>query len=165
MKLLATLTFGLALTAAAQAQQLVAQPDSAQAATAPSVTPAAATGAPAEVAATPAAPATLECNTLSGRVADAFDYPLTGATVMLRTRDQVFSVDAFSTNGDGRYLITSKKPIPRDAVLQVSAAGYTSVEQPLSSCKPLDISLELLPGTKFKSDGRIKKTATAGKVR
>jgi hypothetical protein len=161
MKLLASLACGLLLSAAAQAQQLAAKPDSVQPAStpAPTVTPA----STADVA--PAAPEVLECNTLTGRVADAFDYPLTGATVMLRGRNNSFTTDAFSTNADGRYLITSKKPIPRNTVLQVTAAGYSSVEQPLADCKTLDISLELLPGTKIKSDGRIKKTATAGKVK
>lgn len=107
----------------------------------------------------------MACNTLSGRVSDAFNNPLTGATVILRSRDKSFAANAYSTNSEGRYLITSKKAIPRDAVLLIWAAGYTNVEQPLTNCQPLDISLEPLPGTKFKSDGRIKKTRSTGKIR
>ncbi|GAB2962140.1 hypothetical protein GCM10027048_33160 [Hymenobacter coalescens] len=135
------------LSLATQAQQLPARPDTTR-----SVAPA-------------TEPAALECTTLTGRVSDKFDYPLTGATVMLRGRGSGFSTDAFSTNAEGRYLVTSKKPIPRDAVLQITAAGYTSLEQPLANCKPLDVTLEPLPGTKFKSDGRIKKTSNTGKIR
>lgn len=107
----------------------------------------------------------LECTTLSGRVTDALAYPLTGATIILRTRDNSLSPDAFSTNAEGRYLVTSKKPIPRGAVLLISAAGYTSHEQPLTSCKPVEVTLEPLPGTKFKSNGRIKKTSNTGKIK
>ncbi|GAA4391449.1 carboxypeptidase-like regulatory domain-containing protein [Hymenobacter koreensis] len=150
MKQLATLTIGLFFgVVSAQAQEQAARADTARNA--------------APVA--PPNPAVLECNTLVGRVTDVFDYPLTGATVMLRGRNNSFSTDAFSTNSDGRYLITSKKPIPRNTVLQVTAGGYNSVEQPLANCKPLDISLELLPGTKLKSDGRIKKTSSTGKIK
>ncbi|RTQ47196.1 carboxypeptidase regulatory-like domain-containing protein [Hymenobacter gummosus] len=167
MKALSVLACGLLLTAAAQAQQLAAQSDTTQLAAAPVAEPAAAPAAAVdpELPTAPAAPATLECNTLAGRVTDAFDYPLTGATVMLRSQGQSFSLDAFSTNADGRYLITSKKPIPRDAVLEVTAAGYSSFTLPLANCRPLDVTLEPLPGTKFKGDGRIKKTAATGKIR
>ncbi|RAK67968.1 carboxypeptidase-like regulatory domain-containing protein [Hymenobacter edaphi] len=148
MKQLATLVLGLLpLAAAAQTPPTVTRADSSQ------------------TVAAPAAPATLECATLTGRVTDAFAYPLTGATVMLRSRDKAFVTDAFSTNAEGRYLVTSKKPIPRDVVLLITAAGYTSLEQPLANCQPLDVTLEPLPGTKFKSDGRIKKTSNTGKIR
>lgn len=158
MKTLPTLVLGLLLATAAQAQQPATPADSAR--TTPSTVTAAAPAA--DVA---PEPARLECTTLTGRVTDAFAYPLTGATVMLRTGDKAYNLDAFSTNSDGRYLLTSKKPIPPNALLQISAAGYTTYEQPLKSCQPLEITLEPLPGTKFKSNGRIKKTASTGKIR
>ncbi|MCC3156298.1 carboxypeptidase-like regulatory domain-containing protein [Hymenobacter sp. 15J16-1T3B] len=146
MKHLATLLIGLLpLAAVAQTQPAAARPDSTQNAA--------------------AQPATLGCNMLTGRITDAFAYPLTGATVMLRSRDRSFATDAFSTNAEGRYLVTSKKPIPRDVVLFITAAGYTTLEQPLTNCQPLEVTLEPLPGTKFKSDGRIKKTSNTGKIR
>lgn len=108
-------------------------------------------------------PAMLECATLTGRVTDALAYPLTGATIILRTRAGI--TDAFSTNAEGRYLVTSKKPIPRGSTLLITAAGYSSHEQPLTNCQPLEVTLEPLPGTKFKANGRIKKTSSTGKIR
>lgn len=105
----------------------------------------------------------LECATLSGRVTDALASPLTGATIILRTRTGI--TDAFSTNAEGRYLVTSKKPIPRGSTLLISAAGYSSHEQLLSNCQPLDVTLEPLPGTKFKANGKIKRTSNTGKIR
>lgn len=115
--------------------------------------------------ATPAVPADeLACRVLTGRVTDRFATPLTGATVMLRSRTKGFSTEAFSTNAEGKYLLTSKQPIPRNTVLEVTAAGYTSIELPLVDCQPQDLTLEPLPGTRFKSDGRIKKTKITGKI-
>ncbi|AYA37779.1 hypothetical protein D3Y59_12435 [Hymenobacter oligotrophus] len=104
--------------------------------------------------------ALLPCDTLLGRVTNLYDAPLTGATVMLKG-----TTNAFSTNSEGRFILTSKTAIARGALLQISAAGYTSVEQPLVSCAPLDVSLELLPGTRLRADGRIKKTTKTGKIR
>ena len=48
---------------------------------------------PAAAAATP--PSVLECQVLTGRVTDPFAYPLTGATIMLRSPDKGFSPEAF----------------------------------------------------------------------
>jgi hypothetical protein len=107
-----------------------------------------------------ATPAVLECLILTGRVSNAFNAPMSGATVLLRGTNL-----AYSTNSEGKYVLTSKTPLPRNTMLQISAAGYTTVEIPLTNCTPLDISLELLPGTKLKSDGRIKKTSSTGKIR
>ncbi|UYZ58166.1 carboxypeptidase-like regulatory domain-containing protein [Hymenobacter latericus] len=113
----------------------------------------------AQTTATPAAPPVLPCDTLLGRVTNLYDEPLTGATVMF-----VGTTNAFSTNSEGRFILASRTGIPRGALLQVSAAGYTSVELPLTNCNPLDVSLELLPGTRLRADGRIKKTTKTGKV-
>lgn len=108
-------------------------------------------------------PTMLECATLTGRVTDALAYPLTGATIILRTRTGI--VDAYSTNSEGRYLVTSKKPIPRGSTLLITAAGYSSHEQLLTNCQPLEVTLEPLPGTKFKANGKIKKTSSTGKIK
>jgi hypothetical protein len=113
----------------------------------------------------PAPSEDLECHVLTGRVANSEDAPLLGASVILHTRDKNFSLDAFSTNSEGQYMVTSKRPIPRNAILEISAAGYTSFEKPLADCQPLSVTLEVLPGTKFKSDGRIKRTEAAGKIK
>lgn len=115
----------------------------------------------------PAAPASsdeLECRVLTGRVADAMGHPLTGATVMLRSRTKGFNVEAFITNAEGQYIVTSKQPIPRNTMLEISAGGYSTYVLPLENCRPIEASLEPLPGTRFKSDGRIKKTSASGKI-
>ncbi|WP_310393988.1 carboxypeptidase-like regulatory domain-containing protein [Hymenobacter sp.] len=156
MKLLTISVLALLLPAAARAQQPVVPPDSAQAAT----EPAAPTAPPA-----PTVPPVLACQVLTGRITDAFAHPLTGATVMLRTPDKGFRTDPSSTNAEGQYLLTSPQPIPRNSVLEFTAAGYSSVELPLANCQPLDITLEPLPGTRFKASGRIKKTRASGKIR
>lgn len=104
------------------------------------------------------------CRVLTGRVTDQFAYPLTGATIMLRNPGKGLNPDAFSTNAEGNYMVTSKQPIPRNTILEVTAAGYSSQELPLTDCKPLDITLVPLEGTRFKADGRIKKTRVTGKV-
>ena len=164
MKTTVFFTLALLLIAAAgQAQHPTATPDSAQ-------SPAAALPAtiqpPAASSAVAPAPATsLACQVLTGRVTDPFAYPLTGATVMLRDHSKAFRTDAFSTNAAGEFMLTSKQPIPRSTVLEITAAGYTSVELPLANCQSLDVTLDPLPGTRFKADGRIKKTAAIGRIR
>ncbi len=167
MKTTSFFTLALLLIAAAgQAQQSAAAPDSAQS-IAPAL-PAAIQPPVAEPAVAPApalAPNSLACQVLTGRVTDPFAYPLTGATVMLRDHSKAFRTDAFSTNAEGEFILTSKQPIPLSTVLEVTAAGYTSFEVPLANCQSLDVTLAPLPGTRFKADGRIKKTAAIGRIR
>ena len=161
-----TSTFTLALlllAAAGRAQHSTAGPDSTQlAAATPPVVAQPQLSLP---AATPAQPDDLACQVLTGRVTDPFAYPLTGATVMLRSGGKGFRTDAFTTNAEGQFILTSKQPIPRNTVLEVTAAGYTSFELPLANCQPLDVTIAPLPGTRFKADGRIKKTAAIGRVK
>jgi hypothetical protein len=161
MKCSFILTLTLLLGAASvQAQQSAASLDSTPSASTPGPNKQL---APAEASAT-ASPAEFSCRVLTGRVTDAFAYPLIGATVMLRSPDKGFKSDAFTTNAEGQYMVTSKQPIFRNLFLEVTAAGYTSVELPLTGCQPLDVTLEPLPGTRFKRDGRIKRTRTSGKI-
>jgi hypothetical protein len=116
---------------------------------------------PEPAAATPAQePAALECPALTGIVTDENQQPLTGATVVVQGIN-----DAFSTNSQGQYIITSKKPIPQAAHLQISAGGYETHKLVLTSCQPPAVALKLLPGTRFKRDGRIKKTTSTGKIK
>ena len=112
----------------------------------------------------PNQPDEFSCHVLTGRVTDQFAYPLTGATIMLRNPGKGYNPDAFSTNAEGNYIITSKQPIPRNTIIAVTAAGYSSQELPLTDCKPLDVTLVPLEGTRFKADGRIKKTRVTGKI-
>ena len=74
--------------------------------------------------------------------------------------------DAFSTNSEGRYIVSlNKKVLPRPMRLKVSAVGYETQEFALNSCTPPDVALRLIPGTIFKRDGRIKKTSSTGKIK
>lgn len=113
---------------------------------------------PADSVAKPAPP--LGCESLTGLVTDENFHPLLGATVQIQGIN-----DAFSTNSEGRYIITSKKPLPRPARLKISAVGYETEEFALNPCTPPDVALRLVPGTRFKRDGRIKKTTSTGKVK
>lgn len=116
----------------------------------------------------PAAPATppnvLECQVLTGRVTDPFAYPLTGAIIMLRSPDKGFSPEAFSTNAEGHYLVMARQAIPRNAVMEITAAGYETLELPLTSCRPLDLTLTPLSSS-YKTKFRAKKPRGNGKVR
>ena len=105
----------------------------------------------------------LECQELTGRVTDEFAYPLTGATIMLRSPDKGFSPEAFSTNSEGHYLVTARQAIPRNTVMEITAVGYATLEMPLTSCKPLDLTLIPLI-TSYKAKFRAKKTRNNGRV-
>ncbi|MDQ2794431.1 MAG: carboxypeptidase-like regulatory domain-containing protein [Bacteroidota bacterium] len=114
----------------------------------------------------PAPPSTaLDCQVLTGRVTDPFAYPLTGATIMLRSPGQGFSLDVFSTNAEGHYMITSKLAIPRNTVMEVTAVGYAPLELALTSCTPLDLTMMPLKPMKYKVKSRNKKNQNDGKVR
>ena len=171
MKFLSLLALASLLTAGTtHAQQRPAKPAVAAPTPALSTPPAAAQAAPVQTpvpaAPTPPPPPSteLECRVLTGRVTDALDHPLMGATVMLRSRTKGFNVDAFITNAEGQYIVTSKQPIPRNTMLEISAGGYNTFALPLENCRPIDAALEPLPGTRFKNDGRIKKTSASGKI-
>lgn len=178
MKYLTTLTLALLLIATGlHAQQPVATNSAKSASAKPVAVPAPPKSAisvqanpvtqpvaPAQSTA-PASPDELGCNVLTGRVTDMYDHPLMGASVVLRSRNsKSFNTDAFITNAEGQYMVSSKQPIPRNTVLEITAGGYTSFAFPLTNCQPIDASLEPLPGTRFKSDGRIKKTSASGKI-
>jgi hypothetical protein len=163
--LLALASLLAAGTTHAQQRTSPAKPTPTGAMPAPAASAAPAPVAPAETPAPPPAPSNeLECRVLTGRVTDGLDHPLMGATVMLRSRTKGFNVDAFITNAEGQYIVTSKQPIPRNTMLEISAGGYNTFALPLENCRPVDAALEPLPGTRFKSDGRIKKTSASGKI-
>ena len=115
------------------------------------------------------APATppneLECRVLTGRVTDPFANPLTGATIMLRSPGKGFTPDAFSTNAEGHYIITTKQAIPLNTVMEITALGYATLELPLTSCRPLDLTMMPLVSVSYKAKFRTKKTPGNGKVR
>jgi hypothetical protein len=100
------------------------------------------------------------CESLTGLITDENYQPLTGATIQVQGIN-----DAFSTNAEGRYIVVFKKPVLRPVRLKISAAGYETQEFALSSCLPPNVALRLVPGTRFKRDGRIKKTTATGKIK
>lgn len=114
-------------------------------------------------AATP--PGELECRVLTGRVTDPFAYPLTGATIMLRSPGQGFSPDAFSTNSEGHYIITAKQAIPLNTVMEITATGYATLALPLTNCRPLDLTLVPLNSPGYKTKSRVKKPSGNSKMR
>lgn len=145
----------------AQAQQRGATPQPAQSVPTPTRSTASA-----ELPA-PAPPEAdeLGCRVLTGRVTDQLNHPLTGATVIVRTRNAKGSnTEPSITNSEGQYIVSAKQPIPRNAALEISAGGYTTLSLPLANCQPVEARLEPLPGTRFKNDGRIKKTSASGKI-
>ena len=113
----------------------------------------------------PAMPSELDCRVLTGRVTDPFAFPLTGATIMLRSPGKGFTPDAFSTNAEGHYIITAKQAIPRNTVMEITALGYATLELPLTSCRPLDLTMMPLVSTSYKAKFRAKKMPGNGKVR
>ena len=122
-------------------------------------------GAAVALAPPPTLPDELECQVLTGRVTDEFAYPLTGATIMLRNPGKGFSPDAYITNSEGHYIISSKQPIPRNTVMEISAAGYNMLELPLTNCRPLDLTLIPLVSNHSKVKIRTKKPSGSGKMR
>ena len=109
-------------------------------------------------------PGVLECQVLTGRVTDPFAYPLTGATIVLRSPNKGFGLEAFSTNSEGHYLVTSRQAIPRNTVMEITAVGYVTLEMPLTSCRPLDLTLTPLT-TSYKAKFRAKKSRNNGRAR
>ena len=143
-----TLGMLLLIAPAVHAQQPTPVPDSA-----------------ASITKAPAQAAELGCLVLTGRVTDPFAYPLTGATIMMRAPGKGFTPDAFSTNAEGHYIITSKQAIARNTVLEVTAPGYITLALTLVNCQPLDITLTPLAGLHYKTNGRSKKPRPAGRLR
>ncbi|GAA3935808.1 carboxypeptidase-like regulatory domain-containing protein [Hymenobacter algoricola] len=107
----------------------------------------------------PAAPVR-ECPTLTGVITDQNHQPLTGATIVVQGIS-----DAYSTNSEGRYIIAPRRPMPQAVHLQISAVGYETQKLELTGCQPPEVMLRSLPGTRFKRDGRIKKTTSTGKIK
>ena len=110
-------------------------------------------------------PNELECQVLTGRITDPFANPLSGATIMLRIPGKGFSTDAFSTNAEGHYMVTSKQAVPRNTIMEITAVGYTTLALPLTNCRPLDLTMMPLVSAKYKVKSRPKKPSSSGRGR
>lgn len=98
------------------------------------------------------------CPTVTGRILDQNQQPLVGATVLVKG-----TMTVHTTNSEGQYVMQG--PVAQGARIAVSAAGYSALEFQLATCQQPDISLTLLPGTKLKNNGRIKRTTATGKIK
>ena len=98
------------------------------------------------------------CPTVTGRILDQNQQPLVGATVQVQG-----TLTVHTTNSEGFYVL--RGPVAQGTRLTVGAAGYSALEFQLATCQQPDISLTLLPGTKLKNNGRIKRTTATGKVK
>ncbi|UYZ62031.1 carboxypeptidase-like regulatory domain-containing protein [Hymenobacter weizhouensis] len=98
------------------------------------------------------------CPTVTGRILDQNGQPLVGATVLVKG-----TLNVHTTNSEGQYVM--RGPVTTGATLAVSAAGYSALDIPLTTCQISDISLTLLPGTRLRNNGRIKRTTATGKIK
>ena len=110
-------------------------------------------------------PNELECQVLTGRITDPFANPLSGASIMLRSPGKGFSADAFSTNAEGHYMVTTRQAIPRNTIMEITAVGYTTLELPLTNCRPLDLTMTPRVSAKYKIKSRAKKPSGSGRTR
>lgn len=110
-------------------------------------------------------PNELECQVLTGRITDPFANPLPGATIMLRGLGKCFSSEAFSTNAEGHYMVTTKQAIPRNTIMEITAVDYNTLELPLTNCRPLDLTMTPRVSVKYKVKSRAKKPSGSGRAR
>lgn len=88
------------------------------------------------------------CAVFSGRVS-ASEKPLAGVTVAVKGTHLILI-----TNEEGFFTLPAQ--ITQFPTLAVSAAGYAPIELTLSSCTPVMVELQLLPGTRIKQRGKRK---------
>ena len=88
------------------------------------------------------------CAAFSGRVVSG-DKPLAGVSISVKG-----AMTVLITNEEGFFTLPSTKAgFP---TLTVSAAGYAPQVLTLTSCIPVTLELELLPGTRIKQHGKRK---------
>lgn len=88
------------------------------------------------------------CGTYSGRVM-ANDKPLAGASVFVKGTSIILI-----TNEEGFFTLPAS--VVNFPTLAVSAAGYGPQELTYTSCTPVTLEMELLPGTRIKQRGKRK---------
>ena len=93
-------------------------------------------------------PAASPCAAYSGRIVSG-EKQLAGISVAVKNTKIIVI-----TNQDGFFTLPPK--LTELPTLLVSAAGYKPQEVAFTSCEPLTIELELLPGTRIKKRGKKK---------
>jgi len=88
------------------------------------------------------------CAAYTGRVA-ANEKPLAGVSVAVKGTSIILI-----TNQEGFFALPPK--VTQLPTLSVSAAGYAPQELTLTSCMPVVVEMQLLPGTRIKKHGKRK---------
>ncbi len=98
---------------------------------------------------TPApAPASRPCGAFTGRIM-ALDKPLAGASIFVKGTSVILI-----TNEEGFFALPAS--VVSFPTLSVSAAGYGPQEYTYTSCAPVTLEMQLLPGTRIKQHGKRK---------
>ncbi|AMR27985.1 hypothetical protein A0257_13395 [Hymenobacter psoromatis] len=88
------------------------------------------------------------CAAYTGRVA-ANEKPLAGVSVAVKGTNIILI-----TNQEGFFALPPK--VTQLPTLSVSAAGYAPQEVKLTSCIPVVVEMQILPGTRIKKHGKRK---------
>ena len=88
------------------------------------------------------------CGTFNGRIM-ANDKPLAGASIFVKGTSIILI-----TNEEGFFTLPSS--VVTFPTLSVSAAGYAPQDLTYTSCTPVTIEMQLLPGTRIKQHGKRK---------
>jgi hypothetical protein len=98
-------------------------------------------------AVSPAA-ASRPCGTFNGRIM-ANEKPLAGASIFVKGTSIILI-----TNEEGFFTLPAS--VVTFPTLAVSAAGYAPQDLSYTSCTPVTIEMQLLPGTRIKQHGKRK---------
>ncbi|MDO7884776.1 carboxypeptidase-like regulatory domain-containing protein [Hymenobacter cheonanensis] len=99
-------------------------------------------------AAPPAATTARPCGTFNGRVM-AGEKPLAGTSIFVKGTSIILI-----TNEEGFFTLPAS--VVNFPTLAVSAAGYAPQEFTYTTCTPVTLEMQLLPGTRIKQHGKRK---------
>jgi hypothetical protein len=88
------------------------------------------------------------CGTFNGRVM-ANEKPLAGVSIFVKGTNIILI-----TNEEGFFTLPAS--VVNFPTLEVSAAGYAPQELTFTSCVPVTLEMQLLPGTRIKQHGKRK---------
>jgi len=88
------------------------------------------------------------CGTYNGRVMTT-ENPLAGASIFVKGTNIILI-----TNEEGFFTLPAS--VVNFPTLEVSAAGYAPQEMTYTSCAPVTVEMQLLPGTRIKQRGKKK---------
>lgn len=88
------------------------------------------------------------CGTYSGRVVTN-EKPLAGVSIFVKGTNILLI-----TNEEGFFTVPTQ--VTQFPTLLVSAAGYAPQELTFTSCIPVNLEMQLLPGTRIKHHGKRK---------